>query len=319
MKNIILIGEFVQAVNAETMKILYNRISASLEEIMKIAYVTDSGTGKNIETLAKDGIVSVPLQITDEAHTYQDMETLTVRDNLNLLEEGHLLKTSQPSPGIVEECFQSLKKQGVELIIAVPICNGLSGTISTMTAVANELGIRIITVDTYVTAVVQDYLIHYIKESYENGVSDLEIRLKVEEVINSTNTLVIPQHLDQLVRGGRLTPMAARLAKFLQISPVLQINKKTSGRIDTLEKVRTFRRALERGMQEMENDGVNDGSDLWSVTIAHVDNIQTGEELYQKMRTRFPKASIQVIDLCITVAAHTGIGAICLQWFKKVQ
>lgn len=288
------------------------------EDRMKIAYVTDSGTGKNIETLAKDGIVSVPLQITDENHTYQDMETLLVKDNLRLLEEGHLLKTSQPSPGIVEECFESLKKQGVDLIIAVPICNGLSGTISTMTTVANDLGLRIITVDTYVTAVVQDYLIHYIKEAYEKGISDLTIRLNVEEVINSTNTLVIPKHFDQLVRGGRLTPMAARLAKFLQISPVLQINKKTSGRIDSLEKVRTFRKALERGMDEMETDGVNDGSDLWLVTIAHVDNINTAEELYHNMHARFPHAQIQIIDLCNAVAAHTGTGAICLQWFKRI-
>lgn len=286
---------------------------------MKIAYVTDSGTGKNIETLAKDGIVSVPLQITDETHTYQDMETLLVEDNIRLLSEGHLLKTSQPSPGIVEECFASLKKQGVDLIIAVPICNGLSGTISTMTAVANDLGIRIITVDTYVTAVVQDYLIHYIKERCEAGDPDLAIRLKVEEIINSTNTLVIPQHFDQLVRGGRLTPMAARLAKFMQISPVLQINKKTSGRIDTLEKVRTFRRALERGMDEMEKDGMNDGSHLWLVTIAHVHNITTAEDLYHKMHLRFPNAQIQIIDLCTPVAAHTGIGAICLQWFKRAS
>lgn len=285
---------------------------------MKIAYVTDSGTGRTIEYFAKDNIISLPLQITDETHTYQDMETLTIQDNLRLLNEGHLLKTSQPSPGIVENCFESLKEQGVDLIIAVPICNGLSGTISTMTAVANELGIRIITVDTYVTAVVQEYLIRYIKESVEKGVSDIEIRLEVEKVINSTNTLVIPQHLRQLVLGGRLTPMAARLAKFLQISPVLQINKKTSGRIDTLEKVRTFRKALERGIDEIERDGVNDGSDLWLITIAHVDNITDAEAMYHKMKLRFPKATIQIINLCNTVAAHTGTGAICLQWFKKV-
>lgn len=33
---------------------------------MKIAYVTDSGTGKSIAEMAKDGIISVPLQISDE-------------------------------------------------------------------------------------------------------------------------------------------------------------------------------------------------------------------------------------------------------------
>ena len=41
---------------------------------MKIAYVTDSGTGKSITELAKDGIISIPLQITDGKTTYQDME-----------------------------------------------------------------------------------------------------------------------------------------------------------------------------------------------------------------------------------------------------
>ena len=71
-------------------------------------------------------------------------------------------------------------------------------------------------------------------------------------------------------------------------------------------------------MQEMENDGVNDGSDLWLVTIAHVDNIKMAEELYHKMTVRFPHAKIQIIDLCTPVAAHTGIGAICLQWFKRI-
>lgn len=291
----------------------------SLLRFMKIAYVTDSGTGRSISDLAEDGIISLPLQISDEARTYQDMENYTHDDNYRLLEEGHVLHTSQPSPGLIEECFTSLKKQGVDLIIAVPICNGLSGTISTMTATANALNMHIITLDTYVTAVVQDYLIHFIKKSFEEGKNDMEVQVACQEVIDSTNTLVIPKTLDQLVRGGRLTPMAARLGKLLKINPVLQINKKTSGRIDTLEKVRTFRKALDRGMQEMEKDGVNDGDPHWNVTIAHVNNVTQAEELYHKMKLRFPSAKIQIIHLCNAVAAHTGLGAICLQWFREAE
>jgi len=286
---------------------------------MKIAYVTDSGTGKSISDLAKDGIISLPLQISDENNTYQDMETLKTSDNIRLLKEGHVMKTSQPSYGLIEECFTSLKDQGVDLIIAVPICNGLSGTISTMTAVANELGMRIITVDTYVTAVVQDYLIHYIKQEFEKGTPEMEIMVHIEEIINSTNTLVIPEHLDQLVRGGRISPAVGKIAKLLRISPVLHINKSTGGRNDVLTKVRTFRRALDEGMNQMERDGVNDGSDKWNVTIAHVNNISTAQDLYRKMHERFPHAQIQIIDLCNAVACHTGLGAICLQWFKMVD
>ena len=80
---------------------------------MKIAYVTDSGTGKSIAEMAKDGIISVPLQISDEKNTYQDLENLSKSDLIHLLEEEHVFKTSQPSPGIIQECFESLKKQGL--------------------------------------------------------------------------------------------------------------------------------------------------------------------------------------------------------------
>ena len=67
---------------------------------MKIAYVTDSGTGKSIAEMAKDGIISVPLQISDEKNTYQDLENLSKSDLIHLLEEEHVFKTSQPSPGL---------------------------------------------------------------------------------------------------------------------------------------------------------------------------------------------------------------------------
>lgn len=283
---------------------------------MKIAYVTDSGTGKSINENAQDGIVSLPLQISDENTTYQDMETLSVDDMIALLREGHVFTTSQPSYGIVEECFESLKKQGTDLIIAVPICNGLSGTISTLTSIAENLGLKIICVDCYVTAVVEDYLIHRIRHCQQNGMDPLDIQVICEKIISSTNTLIIPETLDQLIKGGRLTPMAARLGKLLKITPILQINKKTSGRIDTLDKVRTFRKALARAMEQMTDDHVGE-DDNWSITIAHVDNLAMAETLKEQMAQKFPAAAIDIIPLCSPVAAHTGLGSICIQYFRK--
>lgn len=285
---------------------------------MKIAYVTDSGTGKSIEEMGADGIISLPLQIADGDTTYQDMETLSKNECVHLLSEGHVLKTSQPNPGLIEETFENLKKQGTDLIIAVPICNGLSGTISTMTMTARELGLKIICIDTYVTAVVQDYLIHEIKHYYETGRSDIDAGVMADQVISSTNTLIMPKTLNQLARGGRLTPSAAMLAKLLRISPVLQINKRTAGRIDTLKKAMTFRRALAAALDQMEADHVGE-SDKWNVTIAHVQNITDAEALYHKMAERFPRAHIQIIDLCNAVAAHCGIGTIALQYFEAAE
>ena len=282
---------------------------------MKIAYITDSGCGRNIEQLAKEGILSVPLQIMDQDTTYQDLETLDCNQCLNLVESGHVLKTSQPSVGLIEECFENLKESGVNLIIAVPICNGLSGTISTMTSLARSLDLKIICIDTYVTSEVQYYLIHRIKELYEQGRSDLEVKLIIDEIIDSCNTLILPRNLDTLVRGGRLTPIAAGFAKLLKIVPILQINKTTLGKIDSVANVRTYRKAISKTIEILQNDHLDEHYVLY---IAHANAAEAAMDLYHQFIDLFPETETKVVELVNPVAAHTGSNCIALQYFKKL-
>ena len=54
---------------------------------MKVAFSTDSGTGKSIHEYQKEGIISLPLQITIEDKTYQDMENLNRNDCIRLMKE----------------------------------------------------------------------------------------------------------------------------------------------------------------------------------------------------------------------------------------
>lgn len=283
---------------------------------MKTAYITDSGTGRSISDLAQDGIISLPLQITDGTHTWQDMETLSKAECISLLEDKKVLMTSQPSPGLIDELFDSLKKNGTDLCIAVPICNGLSGTASTLTAMAAEYDMPLICVDTYSTAVVQDYLVHEIKKEYEEGKNDLEIRLNYEKVIDSCETIVIPVDLMSLARGGRLTPAAARMAKLLRIVPILHLNKSTGGRIDTLDKVLTLRKAMQRVISYMQQSPIDSH---WSINIAHTNAIENAELLYHQITEAFPDAQTRIIELCNPVSAQAGLGCLAVQYFRQVQ
>ena len=43
---------------------------------MKIAFVTDSGIGKTAAEMAADGIISLPLQISVDGRSLQDMDCL---------------------------------------------------------------------------------------------------------------------------------------------------------------------------------------------------------------------------------------------------
>ena len=236
---------------------------------MKIAYICDTGTGRNPKYFEDKNIFCLPLQITCDNRNYQDMEELTNDDLLNLLKEKKVMTTSLPSIGKIDDLMEKLKEENYDLIIAVPICNGLSSTISTLEASALNHGLNIHCVDTYVTAVVEEYLICHIKQWIEEKIDIETIKNNVEKIINSCNTLILPSDLQHLKRGGRLNSSAALLAGLLKIVPILKINKDTNGKIGVLDKVRTYQKAINKTIETIKNDINNQKNYL--ITIAHVD------------------------------------------------
>lgn len=282
---------------------------------MKIAYVTDSGTGRSIDEQAADGIYSLPLQIVEGTNSYQDLETISQSAIISLLEQKKVMTTSQPSPGLIMDLFEKLKEQDVEMVIAVPICNGLSGTISTMNAIAADLGLQFLSFDTYTTASVENYLIHRIKQLTEDGHSTMETSVIAANIISSCETIVIPGDLMHLARGGRLTPSAARMASLLRITPILHLNRETSGKIDTYDKVISMRRAMKRCIEHMKE--VNP-DETWHLTITHVNAIDVAETFYHMAQEAFPNVEMEILPLCSPVAVHVGLGSLCLQYFRKL-
>lgn len=283
---------------------------------MKIAFVSDSGTGKDVQTMAQEGIFSVPLQVSDGNENFHDLEEISLEEVYERMREGHMLTTSLPSLGKIEELFQSLKAQGYEMIFAVPICSGLSGTINAMAMSAESVGIAFDYVDCHVTAVVQEYMIKCAKAMHEAGASLDEIKSVLEEIVHSTNTLLLPDDLQHLKRGGRLTPLAATLGGLLKIKPILQINEKTSGKIDVLDKVRTMHKAMDKAIEMMKQDGV-DGS--YEIIVAHADDEAEGKILQEKLKSAFPDAEHHMIVLVSVVGVHTGRGCQAIQYFKKIK
>ena len=280
---------------------------------MKTAFVTDSGTGETIEQLSKDGVYSVPLQVSYDHLNFNDALDITIDEVYEKMREGKMLSTSLPSLGKIEELFSSLKNQGYERIFAVPICSGLSGTINAMEMTAKELGLMFEYVDCHVTAVVQGYLIRLAKRLYEEGKSMEMIKEACAKVIHTTDTLLLPDDLMHLKRGGRLTPLAATLGGLLKIKPVLAINEQTKGKIDVAGKVRTMTRAMDTVIERMKQAGVDAG---FSITVAHADAPEQAEVYKKKIEAAIQGAQVNVIKLVSVVGVHTGRGCQALQYFK---
>ena len=85
----------------------------------------------------------------------------------------------------------------------------------------------------------------------------------IENTPSIMEAIIIPSDLNYLKRGGRITPAAAALANLLKIVPVLSLKE---GVIDVFDKVRTWKKAIHKGIDEAVN--VEDPSQHYWMVIA---------------------------------------------------
>lgn len=279
---------------------------------MKVAFVTDSGTGENVEEWSKEGIFSLPLQIEVEQESFEEGESILIKDVVSHLHNQKSMKTSLPKLGAIEDMFEEIKKQGYEMIFAIPICKGLSSTLATMQMAANTVEIDFIGVDCYTTAVLQANMIRSAKRLYDEGMEIHQVKEEVKKMADTCHTILLCDDLQHMKRGGRLTPVAAALGGLLKIKPILYLDHSTQGRVDVLDKVRTMKKAQSRVVEYLLDKNVTKD---YTIVLAHVDALEEAKEYAARIEDKIEGSHVEIIELVSAVSIHTGLGCLAVQAF----
>lgn len=281
----------------------------------KTAVLTDSGTGLTQKEAQEAGLFFLPLQVLHEDHQYLDGVSIQLHEVYDLLKQQAKLTTSMPPIGLVEETLTQIKEAGYDSIICIPITSGLSSSMALIQATAEEIGIKVHLIDCYSTCYLQRYLAMCAKQLADQGIAAEEIVKRLNDSIASSNTLIIPDDLQHLKRGGRLTPVAAALGGLLKIKPLLQLNQSCEGKIDVYDKVRTMSKAQEKAINTFVNEHV-DGDYICS--CLHTDALEAGTALKDKLQAALPNTEIYFGYIGAVISVHTGIGCLGIQYMKKV-
>lgn len=279
---------------------------------MKVAFVTDTGTGMSPEQWKQEGIYCLPLQIECDGISYDELETMNYHQFIQNLHQKKIMKTSLPKLGHIEDCFQAIKDQGYDTVFCVPICRGLSGAMDAMEMMARQVGLDFIGIDCYVTAVLQATCIRMAKQMYDQGISMDIIVAKLQAIIETGDTILIFEDLQHMRRGGRLTPAAALLGGLLRIKPVLHLNISTQGKVDVMAKQRTLSKAQNEVIERLKARTTIQEDTIF---LAHVDAQKNAEAFAQKIETEIKGVHVHVIDLVSAVGVHTGLGCLAIQVF----
>ena len=285
-------------------------------ESMKIAVVTDSGSGLTKQQADELGIFYLPLQIIIQDKMFLDGENITVEEIYEYLRNGEMPTTSMPPMGLVEELFTQLKEEGYEAVIAVPLSGGLSSTSSIMQAVAKEHDVKLHIIESYTTYNIQRYLAESAIKLVQQGLDLDTICERLNASAADSGTLIIPDDLQHLKRGGRLTPLAAALGGLLKIKPILRLDRESEGKVDVYDKVRTMSKAQSKAISTFQEHGL---TTEYTLTVLHSGAPQEGEKLKAMMEEAFPGLDLYYGLIGAVISAHTGVGCLGIQYIRKVE
>lgn len=282
---------------------------------MKIAIITDSSADLSMLDAQNLGVTVTRMPIQVGSRSFVEAVDITRDEFIDAMKEGAVVKTSQPTPGTLIEAFETLLQTHDHLIF-LPISSKLSGTYQTAVALAQDFDGRITIIDSKFVAAPLHYLIRDIQSMIAKGMEPLSIKKCVESEAEMFAPLV-PEDIQYLKRGGRISAAAAALANLLKIYPVLLV---ANGEIDVLEKVRTYKKAVKVAVDSvLDTRNLNTGNrDDYEFGIVDGD---CDPKLISKIKKDIELETgrpCKVHKLYPIILAHTGPGSVAVFAYRKL-
>ncbi len=273
----------------------------------KVAVITDSNSGITQAEGKKLGIAVLPMPFFINEELYYEDINLTQDEFYQFLEQGADIKTSQPTPDAVMSLWDKALETYDE-IVYIPMSSGLSGSCATAKMLAQDYGGRVCVVDNQRISWSMKQSVLEAIELSRKGCSAEEIQEILERDALLASIYIAVDTLKYLKKGGRVTPAAAAIASVLNIKPVLQIQGE---KLDAFAKVRGKKQAKKTMIDAVEKDmnGRFAGETVY-LRVAHTCSDEEGKAWLEELKVRFPGYDIYMDRLALSIACHTGPGAL---------
>jgi len=224
------------------------------------------------------------------------------------------IKTSQTATGLMLEVYKRLESDGYTDAIVVTISSHLSGTYQNAVLAADMAeALKVHVFDSKSVAFPEAKLALVCAEMAKNNHSVEEILVKLNHIRDNAQIYFTVDTLKYLVKNGRLSVAKGFLGNLFKLKPLLWINKE--GIIETIEKIRTSKKALER-LKEKFFEETKD-FEIEPFVIYTIDK-SLAEAIASEIKARYPYIKdIPLQPLTPVVGAHAGPGAYALGYIKK--
>ncbi|VEU60575.1 DegV family protein [Mycoplasmopsis bovigenitalium] len=277
---------------------------------MKYAIVIDSSCGLTQEQAHKLGWHFLPLHINIEGKEFKDGVDITPENLFNFYNKNSKAKTSAVNLGYAEELFNKLSKD-YDRIIVYPISKHLSASCASLTTLAKDFEkVRVVNSIQVLQMILIDLVWFEHQMSIDSSRLDEYIDiLEKDNLWHRKSISLIPKFNSYLVKGGRLHPAAAAVAKLLKIVPIIcwkdgQLLKEAVGR--------TFSKTVLKAIDlKKEILPIEKGKELYVMSLDSHSDIAERDDLLNNIFEKFGIHSIHGL-IAPVVGIHTGPEALAI-------
>jgi DegV family protein with EDD domain len=274
----------------------------------RIALVTDSSCDLPETTAEGLHLVRVPLRLSLGSEVYLDGVDITPGQLYRRLAEGAVTaKTSQPAVGDFRRIYRELLEHH-EGVLSLHLSSGLSGTFQAAQAAAREVNPSLVrVVDSRHLSVTLGLVVAAVGEALAAGADLREAEETARSASRATRLFATFPSLATAVRGGRVSPATARVARVFGLKPILTLDEE--GRVAKAGVRGGFASALRSIVSQA---AAWAGHRPARAMLAHANAIGAAEYIAERLCTRAQIEEIPIVNLAAVLAAHTGPGAVGL-------
>lgn len=257
-----------------------------------------------------EGIAVAPLTVTIAGKTYREREEIESKEFVDIINQGNLPTSSQPSPADLMEVYNTATAENP--ILHITITDGLSGAYQSACGVRElmENKEHITVFNSGSLCGPQWVMVKRAKQLADNGASMEEIVAELEDMKANDKSFLIPQDFDYLRRGGRLTPAAAKVGSLLKLVP-LMTQTSDDKKLEKAGLCRSYKKAVEKVIENFVSAGIDE---KYIIIISHADNLGEALIAQDMLKKQFPQTTIEIVDLTPAFITQGGPKCIAIQY-----
>jgi len=279
----------------------------------KVGIATDSHSGIPQDRAEQLGVRVLPMPFYVDEECYYEDVSITREQFFEYLKEDKKVSTSQPSPEAVMEFWREGLKD-YEQIVYIPMSSGLSGSCYTAMALAQdeEFEDKVFVVDNGHIATPLHRSILDALEMAEEGLGAAQIKQILEAERENMSIYIAVETLENLKKGGRISPATAALGSLLNIKPILKLGTEV---LDTYKKSRGMKKAKKEMIEAMQHDFETtfreyyEKGEVYLMAASSADE-ETTQAWVEEIKAAFPGMEVMCDYLTLGISCHTGEGAL---------